>query len=112
MSAPISALAQIVAIALSVVLAAYLALSPGALLAAAFAGGFLSLALCDRLGTHLPSRLKTLGDIVPYVPVEPPAVWREGEILQQVCLLTARHSGLLLEQISPDAHFIHDLGLD
>jgi len=109
---PISTLAQIGGLSLPVLLAAYLALAPGALLAAAFAGWFLSLALCDRLGSHFPSRLKTLGDIVPYVPIDPPAVWREGEILQQICLFTARHSGLLLEQISPDAHFIHDIGLD
>ena len=54
-SLPISALAQIVAIALSVLLAACLALSPGALLAAAFASWFLSLALCNRLATHFPS---------------------------------------------------------
>lgn len=111
-SPPISTLAQIGGLSLPVLLAAYLALSPGALLAAAFAGWFFSLALCDRLGSRFPSRLKTLGDVVPYVPVEPPAVWREGEILQQVCLLTARHSGLLLEQIGPDAHFVHDIGLD
>jgi len=111
-SPPISTLAQIAAIALSVLLAAYLALSAGALLAAAFAGWFLSLALCDRLGTRFPSHLKTLGDLVHYVPVEPPTVWREGEILQQVCLLTARQSGLSLDLIDPDAHFVYDIGLD
>lgn len=111
-STRISTLVQIVAVSLSVLFAAYLTLPPMALLAAAFAGWFLSLAICDRLGTHLPSRLKTLGDLVPYIPVEPPTVWREGEILQQVCLLTARISGLSLEQIDPDAHFVHDLGLD
>ncbi|MGB4065555.1 MAG: hypothetical protein WBK19_17160 [Azonexus sp.] len=109
---PISALAQIVITSLSALLAAYLALSPWAILAAAFAGWFLSLALCDRLGTQFPSGLNTLGDLVPYIPVEPPIVWREGEILQQVCLLTARQSGLSLEQVNPDAHFVHDLGLD
>lgn len=109
---PINTLAQIAAVSLSALLAAYLALSPWAILAVAFAGWFLSLMLCDQLGTQFPSGLKTLGDLVPYIPVEPPAVWREGEILQQVRLLTARHTGLSLEKIDPDAHFIHDLGLD
>lgn len=108
----ISAIAQIVSTSLSALLAIYLAQSPWSILVAAFAGWFLGLAACDRLGTQFPSGLKTLGNLVPYVPVEPPTVWREGEILQQVCLLTAQQSGLSLEQINPDAHFIHDIGLD
>lgn len=55
--------------------------------------------------------LKTLGDLVPYIPVDPPTVCREGEILQQVSLLTARQSSLALVQIDPDAHFVDDIGL-
>ena len=109
---PISAIAQIVITSLSALLAAFLALSPWSILVAALAGWFLSLIACDRLGTQFPSGLKTLGDLVPYVPVDPPAVWREGEILQQVRVLTAQQGGLSLDQIDPDAHFVHDLGLD
>lgn len=111
-SPPISALLQIGGPSLFVLLAAYLALSPWSILLAAFAGWLVGLALCDRLGTRFPNGLKTLGNLAPYIPVEPPAVWRETEILQQVRLLTARQSGLSLEQVDPDAHFIHDIGLD
>ncbi len=109
---PISTIAQIVIISLSVLLAIYLALPPWAILITAFAGWFLSLVACDRFGTQFPNGLKTLGDLVPYIPIDPPAVWREEEILQQVCLLTARQSGLSLHQIDPDAHFVYDIGLD
>lgn len=109
---PISTLAQLGGPSLFVLLAAYLALSPWSILLAAFVGWLVGLALCDRLGTRFPNGLKTLGDLAPYIPVEPPAVWRETEILQQVRLLTARQSGLSLEQVYPDAHFIHDIGLN
>jgi acyl carrier protein len=108
----INAITQTIFPTLSALLAIYLALSPWSILAAAIAGWYLSLAACDRLGTQFPSGLKTLGDLAPYIPVEPPTVWREGEILQQVRLLTARQSGLSLDLVDPDAHFIHDIGLD
>lgn len=68
--------------------------------------------VADRMADQLPSNLKTIGDLVPYVRAPRQEDWSPDYVLQRVIQITALQLGIPIEKIHPDHHFVKDLGLD
>lgn len=68
--------------------------------------------VADRMADQLPSSLRTIGDLVPYVRTPRQEDWSPDYVLQRVIQITALQLGIPIEKIHPDHHFVKDLGLD
>lgn len=66
----------------------------------------------DRMADVLPSSMRTIGDLVPYVRAPRREEWSPDYVLQGVIQITALQLGIPIEKIHPDHHFVKDLGLD
>lgn len=61
---------------------------------------------------QLPPGLNRVRDLLPLVSLPPHQHWTDAEVLLKVRELTAEQTGLALEHIGPDQHFVEDLRLD
>ncbi|MBS1158118.1 MAG: hypothetical protein H6R15_537 [Proteobacteria bacterium] len=66
----------------------------------------------DKMADVLPSSMRTIGDLVPYVRAPRREEWSRDYVLQRVIQITALQLGIPVEKIHPDHHFVKDLGLD
>lgn len=68
---------------------------------------FITNALSANRGTVLPSRIRTVADLIPYA-----GIWNRKTVLAKVIKITSEQLGISIDKISENAHFVHDLGAD
>ncbi len=65
-----------------------------------------------KLADIVPAAVSTVAGLVPYVRAPRREDWSHDYVLARVIQATARQTGIPLEKINPDSHFIKDLRLD
>jgi acyl carrier protein len=68
--------------------------------------------IAQRFADVIPKNLQTVRAIVPYVGIEGKTEWTHDYILQRIIQITAEQTGIPVEKVLPDLHFIEDLGLN
>lgn len=71
------------------------------------------------LAVHLPASCRTVGHLVKAVIAENAVAfagrdrrWTEAEVWERIVEIVVEHLGVSEAAVTPDAHFVHDLGAD
>jgi acyl carrier protein len=72
----------------------------------------ISMRLATRLATELPSSIKLISDLVPFIRVPEIQSIPPDEVLKRVLKITSEQLDIPLENIQPDHDFVKDLGMD
>ncbi len=65
-----------------------------------------------RFGSEIPSKYNTVGSLVEFVDCSSTKVWSYEEILARVIEITSVQLGVDIREITPNSHFVYDLGAD
>lgn len=73
---------------------------------------FFTNALSVKMGTVLPSHMRTVADLLPYVGCASSVIWNRETVLAKVIKITSEQLGISIDKINENSHFVHDLGAD
>ena len=88
------------------------AMSLSWLLIIALVLGAIAIWICTRWADQIPAQYREVKDLLPFVQLVSLEKLTPEVVLNRVIQIVATQTGISVDKISPDAHFINDLGIE